>query len=295
MRRLADRLGIKAPSLYKHLRGKQALEAALISDAFLEAAERFEQAADAPELGAAYRAFALEHPHLYRLMFQGRLPRERLAPGRRGARRRARHRRGRRRPRPRAGALRVRPRHGHPRARRPLPARRRPRRRVGARAQRVCAYVAPPRCSTIRLESTITSRPSSSTGTWRWPVRSSISSRSRARQATRSVSNSTSCVRQLARHPPARAQPVRRRAAAVQPRGHGTSSPSRRTAKPAARQPSGCRVPIRAQPPALALAVPGDRRLDRLLVRPRRPAELAPRLASSGRSTSARRCAPRPA
>ena len=36
MRRLADRLGIKAPSLYKHLPGKQALEAALISDAFLE-------------------------------------------------------------------------------------------------------------------------------------------------------------------------------------------------------------------------------------------------------------------
>jgi AcrR family transcriptional regulator len=81
MRRLADRLGIKAPSLYKHLPGKQALEAALISDAFLEAAERFEAAESLQELGAAYRAFALEHPHLYRLMFQGRLPRERLTPG----------------------------------------------------------------------------------------------------------------------------------------------------------------------------------------------------------------------
>ena len=80
MRRLADRLGIKAPSLYKHLPGKQALEAALISDAFLEAAERFEAAQDLDALGAAYRAFALEHPHLYRLMFQGRLPRERLPP-----------------------------------------------------------------------------------------------------------------------------------------------------------------------------------------------------------------------
>jgi AcrR family transcriptional regulator len=81
MRRLADRLGIKAPSLYKHLPGKQALEAALISDAFLEAAERFEQATTLHELGTAYRAFALEHPHLYRLLFQGRLPRERLTPG----------------------------------------------------------------------------------------------------------------------------------------------------------------------------------------------------------------------
>jgi AcrR family transcriptional regulator len=68
MRRLADRLGIKAPSLYKHLRDKGALEAALISDAFLEAAERFERAADLDE-------------HLYRLMFEGRLPRERLVPG----------------------------------------------------------------------------------------------------------------------------------------------------------------------------------------------------------------------
>ena len=81
MRRLAERLGIKAPSLYKHLPGKQALEAALISDAFVEAAERFEPAATLHELGAAYRAFAREHPHLYRLLFQGRLPRGRLVPG----------------------------------------------------------------------------------------------------------------------------------------------------------------------------------------------------------------------
>ncbi len=81
MRRLADRLGIKAPSLYKHLPGKQALEAALISEVFLEAAERFEQAVTLHELGAAYRTFAREHPHLYRLLFQGRLPREQLVPG----------------------------------------------------------------------------------------------------------------------------------------------------------------------------------------------------------------------
>jgi AcrR family transcriptional regulator len=81
MRRLADQLGIKAPSLYKHLPGKPALEAAIISDAFLEAAERFEAAATLEDLGAAYRAFALEHPHVYRLMFNGPLPRERLVPG----------------------------------------------------------------------------------------------------------------------------------------------------------------------------------------------------------------------
>jgi Tetracyclin repressor-like, C-terminal domain len=44
-------------------------------------AERFEVADSLLALGAAYRAFALEHPHLYRLMFQGPLPRERLVPG----------------------------------------------------------------------------------------------------------------------------------------------------------------------------------------------------------------------
>src|SRR5829696_5249905 len=69
MRRIADRLGIRAPSLYKHVRDKGELEAALISDGFLEAAERFEAAGSLTALGEAYRGFALAHPHLYRLMF----------------------------------------------------------------------------------------------------------------------------------------------------------------------------------------------------------------------------------
>ena len=86
MRRLADRLGIRAPSIYKHLPDKQALENALISAAFEEQAERFEAAlagADDPlaALAAAYRAFARRHPHLYRLMTERPLDRERLAPG----------------------------------------------------------------------------------------------------------------------------------------------------------------------------------------------------------------------
>src|SRR6266540_4096631 len=85
MRRIADRLGIRAPSLYKHLAGKDALEAALISAAFEEQAALFEQAVRAPDpLGAladAYRRFAREHPHLYRLMTERPLARERLAHG----------------------------------------------------------------------------------------------------------------------------------------------------------------------------------------------------------------------
>jgi AcrR family transcriptional regulator len=81
MRRLADEIGIRAPSLYKHVRDKRELEAALISAGFEEFAERQEEAADDVSLARVYRDFAREHPHLYRLMTSGPLPRERLAPG----------------------------------------------------------------------------------------------------------------------------------------------------------------------------------------------------------------------
>jgi AcrR family transcriptional regulator len=81
MRRIAERLGIRAPSLYKHLPDKEALEAALISDGFEEAANAFAGAGSVEDFAAAYRAFARRHPHLYRLMTERPLARERLAPG----------------------------------------------------------------------------------------------------------------------------------------------------------------------------------------------------------------------
>jgi AcrR family transcriptional regulator len=86
MRRLADRLGIRAPSLYKHVAGKEELEAAVISEGFAEAAAVFEEAvagAEDPlaELARAYRAFALERPHLYRLMTERPLRRDLLEAG----------------------------------------------------------------------------------------------------------------------------------------------------------------------------------------------------------------------
>jgi AcrR family transcriptional regulator len=86
MRRLADRLAIRAPSLYKHVSGKEELEAAVISGGFAEAAVVFEEAvagAEDPlaELARAYRAFALERPHLYRLMTERPLRRDLLEPG----------------------------------------------------------------------------------------------------------------------------------------------------------------------------------------------------------------------
>ena len=86
MRRIGDRLGIRAPSLYKHFPDKQALEAAIISAAFEEQAELFERAVQGSpdplaDLAAVYRRFARAHPHLYRLMTDQELRRDLLAPG----------------------------------------------------------------------------------------------------------------------------------------------------------------------------------------------------------------------
>ena len=86
MRRLAEILGIRAPSIYKHLPDKQALENALISATFEEQADLFAAAvADTDDpvaaFAAAYRGYARNHPHLYRLMTERPLDRDRLAPG----------------------------------------------------------------------------------------------------------------------------------------------------------------------------------------------------------------------
>src|SRR5215212_9595504 len=86
MRRLAERLGIRAPSLYKHLPDKAALETAIIAAGFEDAATAFEAAVDgaADPLTAfvdAYRAFATTHPHIYRLMTERPLPRADLPAG----------------------------------------------------------------------------------------------------------------------------------------------------------------------------------------------------------------------
>ena len=86
MRNLAERLGIRAPSIYKHFSGKEALEAALISEGFQEQATLFEAALAGSQepviaMAAAYRDFARRHPHLYRLMYDGPVDRLLLAPG----------------------------------------------------------------------------------------------------------------------------------------------------------------------------------------------------------------------
>ena len=90
MRRIAERLGIRAPSLYKHFPDKASLEAAVISDGFEEQAAVFERAVEGSaeplaDIAAAYRLFARAHPHLYRLMTDQELRRDLLAPGSRSA------------------------------------------------------------------------------------------------------------------------------------------------------------------------------------------------------------------
>ncbi len=80
MRRLAERIGIRAPSIYKHLPGKDALEAAVISHGFEELAVALD-GTTLEDLAREYRSFARQHPHLYRLMTEGPLDRELLVPG----------------------------------------------------------------------------------------------------------------------------------------------------------------------------------------------------------------------
>ncbi len=81
MRALGERLGIRAPSLYKHFPDKGAVEAEVITLALRELAIALGTADSLDSLAEAYRAYALAHPHLYRLMSSGPLPRHLLPAG----------------------------------------------------------------------------------------------------------------------------------------------------------------------------------------------------------------------
>lgn len=86
MRALAERLGIRAPSLYKHFASKEVLEAALISQGFREQGALFAAALQASRepiaaMAEVYRSYARDHPHLYRLMYDRSLNRSLLTPG----------------------------------------------------------------------------------------------------------------------------------------------------------------------------------------------------------------------
>jgi AcrR family transcriptional regulator len=82
MRRLADEVGMQAPSLYKHLRDKDDLLAALQERALASMGESLTAAGpDLARLAHAYRSWALTHPALYALATGVPLARDRLTPG----------------------------------------------------------------------------------------------------------------------------------------------------------------------------------------------------------------------
>jgi AcrR family transcriptional regulator len=82
LRALARRVGVSAPSVYLHFPSLDHLLAAVVQQAFADLTDAASAVArnvadPAEELRArcrAYCRFALEHPHLYQLMFQEDLP-----------------------------------------------------------------------------------------------------------------------------------------------------------------------------------------------------------------------------
>lgn len=82
MRELATRMGIRAPSLYKHVADKADILVGLQQRALLGLTAHLEAAGPGiGPLAAAYRSWARAHPKLYELATRNPLQRDRLAPG----------------------------------------------------------------------------------------------------------------------------------------------------------------------------------------------------------------------
>jgi len=82
MREVAARMGIRAPSLYKHVRDKDDIVAGLQERALVSMTQHL---ADIPgglaALAEAYRSWAMAHPRLYDVATGRPLARDRIAPG----------------------------------------------------------------------------------------------------------------------------------------------------------------------------------------------------------------------
>ncbi len=88
MRRVADELGIQAPSLYKHFASKKAIEVALVIDGIAKLGEATHSALRGPgpsspltRLLVAYRALCLVNAAVYRLATQSSFARDLLPAG----------------------------------------------------------------------------------------------------------------------------------------------------------------------------------------------------------------------
>jgi AcrR family transcriptional regulator len=82
MRSLAARMGIRAPSLYKHVPDKDDIFVGLQERALIDLTQHLATAEPGLEaLAHAYRSWAKAHPRLYEVATRRPLARERLTPG----------------------------------------------------------------------------------------------------------------------------------------------------------------------------------------------------------------------
>ncbi|CAA9230207.1 MAG: hypothetical protein AVDCRST_MAG57-1000 [uncultured Blastococcus sp.] len=82
IRRLGAAVGIRGPSVYKHVPDKAAIEDALTLVGLAEQAEALQGVPTTfAALARAYRAWALSHPHMHRLLNDRPLDRSKLPPG----------------------------------------------------------------------------------------------------------------------------------------------------------------------------------------------------------------------
>ncbi len=82
MRRLGAAVGMRGPSVYKHVPDKATVEDALTLLALTEQADALQGVpCTFAALAAAYRGWALRHPHLHRLINDRPLNRSLLPPG----------------------------------------------------------------------------------------------------------------------------------------------------------------------------------------------------------------------
>ena len=83
MRELADRMGIRAPSLYKHVKDKDDIIAGVQERALLDLGRHLSSVTGHGllALSEAYRTWARAHPRLYEVATRRPLARERIAAG----------------------------------------------------------------------------------------------------------------------------------------------------------------------------------------------------------------------
>lgn len=83
MRELADRLGIRAPSLYKHVQDKGDIVAGVQERALVDMGTHLSAVTGQGlvALAEAYRSWARAHPRLYEVATRRPLARARIAPG----------------------------------------------------------------------------------------------------------------------------------------------------------------------------------------------------------------------